>query len=203
MILIGICGESGSGKTLTSEIIARKLNCQVYHLDNLQKEVEVWKRKSFVKKFTVPTNDSNGDEIVVIDPKFKGKRMSSKAVENLYEKVKMSALKSIIMKRILKQRMSKAKYFIIEGTQLPVYISLNMLDIKILMNREFSLRQKDVIKRDNISEEEFEAREEYDKPKIQLCKGFKNVINNNGTKDDLEAKIEDVLNREIDNDRTI
>lgn len=202
MVLIGICGESGSGKTLTSEIIAKKLNCQVYHLDDLQKEVEVWKRKSFIKKFTVPTNDSNGDVRVVIDPKFKGKRMSSKAVENLYEKIKMSALKSIIMKRILKQRMSNEKYFIIEGTQLPIYVPLNMLDIKILMSREFSLREKDVVKRDNISEEEFRAREEYDKPKIRLCKGFKNVINNNGTKEELEVKIQNILNREIYNDMT-
>lgn len=203
MILIGICGESGSGKTLTSEIIARKLNCQVYHLDDLQKEVEVWKRRSFLKKFTVPTNDTNGDVRVVIDPRLKGKRMSSKAVENLYEKVKMSALKSIIMKRILKQRVSNAKYFIIEGTQLPVYVPLNMLDIKILMSRDYFFRERDVLKRDNISEEEFREREEYDKPKIKLCKGFKNVINNNGTKGELEANIQNILNREIDNERTI
>ena len=73
MILIGISGESGSGKTLTSEIIGKSLSCEVYHLDDLQKEVEIWKRKSFLKKFIVVSTDTAGESRVVVNPKLKGK----------------------------------------------------------------------------------------------------------------------------------
>lgn len=200
MILIGISGESGSGKTLTSEIIAKRLNCEVYHLDDLQKEVEVWKRKSFLKRFTIPYSDSEGDTRVIVNPKVKGKNMSSKAVENLYEKIKLAALKSIIMKKIIKQKSSKAKYFIIEGTQLAVYAPMDLLDVKILMNRQYELRERDVLARDGISEEDFKAREEYDKPKINLCKNFEYKIENNGTREQLEEQINIILNRTREKD---
>ena len=200
MILIGISGESGSGKTLTSEIISKKLNCEVYHLDDLQKEVEVWKRKSFLKRFTIPYSDTNGENEVIVNPKVKGQNMSNKAVENLYEKIKMAALKSIIMKKIIKQKSSKAKYFVIEGTQLAVYVPIDLLDVKILMGRQYELRDRDVILRDGISEEDFRKREEYDKPKINLCKNFEYKIENNGTTEQLEEQINNILNKTREKD---
>lgn len=200
MILIGISGQSGSGKTLTSEMMAKRLNCEVYHLDDLQKEVEIWKRKSFLKRFTIPYKDSDGEDKVIVNPKLKGKKMSNKAVEDLYEQIKMAALKSIISKKIIKQKTSKAEYFIIEGTQLLVYVPMNLLDMRILIDREYELRQKDVVKRDNISEEDFRVREEYDKPKIDLCKSFEYKIENNGTKQELEKQIEVILDKTREKD---
>lgn len=205
MILIGISGESGSGKTLTSDIMAERLKCEVYHLDDLQKEVEVWKKKSFLKRFTIPSKGNNGENKVIINPKLKGKNMSTKTVENLYQQIKMAALKSIIMKKIIKQKSSKAKYFIIEGTQLAVYAPIDLLDVKILMNRQYELRERDVILRDGISEEDFKTREEYDKPKINLCKNFEYKIENNGTREQLEEQINTILNktREKDDEMTL
>ena len=200
MILIGISGESGSGKTLTSEIIGKSLSCEVYHLDDLQKEVEIWKRKSFLKKFIVVSTDTAGESRVVVNPKLKGKNISIKAVENLYEQVKMSALKSIIKKKIVAQKKAKAKYFVIEGTQLPVYVPISLLDVKILMNRQYSLRERDVLVRDGISEEDFRERENYDKPKINLCKNFEHKIENNGTIEQLEEQINIILNRTREKD---
>ena len=96
--------------------------------------------------------------------------------------------------------MAKAEYFVIEGTQLPVYVPINLLDVKILMDRQYKLRQRDVLARDGISEEAFRAREEYDKPKINLCKNFEYKIENNGTIEQLEGKVKEIIDKTREKD---
>ena len=195
MKLIGISGKSGSGKTTVSEMLAKKLSCEVYHLDELNNEVQVWKKKVFLKRITIiPNSENQGEDKAIINPnlKGKGKVISSKNIEKLYEQIKMLALKSIIRKKIANQSMKRAKYFIIEGTQLSVYVPLESLDERILIERPYELRERDVTVRDRISKQEFKEREEYDEVKINLCKSFEHRIINGDNKEELEKQLKKI-----------
>lgn len=195
MKLIGISGKSGSGKTTVSEMLAKSLDCEVYHLDELNNEVQEWKKKVFLKRITViPNTDNKGEEKVIINPNLrgKGKVISSKNIEKVYEQIKMLALKSIIRKKSVNQRMKGAKYFIIEGTQLSVYIPLESLDERILIERPYELRERDVTLRDGISKKEFKEREEYDQVKIDLCKSFEHRIINGDNREELEKQVREI-----------
>lgn len=182
MILIGISGKSGAGKTSASNVLAKELECNVYHLDDLQKEVEKWKKNSYLKKFTVASKDSNGDEKIFVNPKLKGQTLNNKQVDDMYEKIKTLALKEFIKRKINKENRKGAMYFIIEGTQLSTYLNLKNTQIKILIKRPYNLRRRDIMLRDGITKKEFEQREKYDNPKIARCNDFDYVIKNNETR---------------------
>lgn len=198
MKLIGISGKSGSGKTTVSEMLAKKLNCEVYHLDELNNEVQEWKKKVFLKRITIiSSSESQGEDKAIINPnlKGKGKVISSKNIEKLYEQIKMLALKSIIRKKIANQSVKRAKYFIIEGTQLSVYVPLGSLDARVLIERPYELRERDVTLRDGISKQEFKEREEYDEIKIDLCKSFEYRITNGDSKEELEEQVRGIVDK--------
>lgn len=196
MKLIGVMGNSGSGKTTFTEYLGTKSTVGVIHVDKLTGEV----KKKYFWAF-LQGKDKNTTENTKTNPKL---RPGAKAI--FYKnKIMFNLLMAIRNKLIGKELKNKINEFKKQGKSLVVIDDWAITTQKDLlpelshiyfMYRDFGVRRRSLKDRDNITEEEAKL---YDLPYalkfIRAPKrdsGKVTYISNKGTIEELYAKAEEV-----------
>ena len=154
-MIIGICGKSGSGKsTLAKKIMEDKKNVVYLEIDkvghnalNNQKAVE-----EVIKVF--------GDDVVK-ENKVNRKKLGEIVFNNREEMDRLAEITWESMKVEINKfiKDNKDKTIILDWLLLSITHYFNMCDIKILLDIPYEIRKERAMKRDNITEEEFDLRE--------------------------------------------
>lgn len=152
---ICIVGKSGSGKSSVAQYIEKHLNKSI-HID-IDKIVRKSHLDSNVKnKIINLVNEDILDENNNIDRK----KLGSIVFNNLNLKNKIYNITwKYIEDYIQKMTKKEYEYIILDWYNINTKIYWNMATIKILTNRDYESRKKEVIKRDNITPEYFDLRE--------------------------------------------
>ncbi len=155
-MIIGICGKSGSGKsTLANQIIELKNN-KAIHLD-IDKVGHSVLLLPEVKKELI---NSFGESIVeenIIDRKKLGKIVfDSRSEMNKLSDITWKYMQIEIDKFL---KLNKDKIIILDWILLSISKYFDMCDIKILLDIPYEVRKQRAMKRDGITEKEFDLRE--------------------------------------------
>lgn len=154
-MLIGICGKSGSGKsTIAKELAKDRFN--FIHLD-----IDTIGHKSHndeeVKQKLINTFGSEITPDGNIDRKKLGRIVfSSKEDMKKLEDITWNYMEKEIDKFI---NNNKDKIIILDWQLLPKTKYMELCDIKVLIDIPYEIRKQRAIKRDNITEEQFNLRE--------------------------------------------
>ena len=165
-MIICLCGKSGSGKTY----IAKKLKDDNTIVIDVDKIGHMSIKNKIIKKKLI---DKFGNEILSND-EINRKKLSKIVFSN---KEKMRALEDITweyMKNKINNIINRNinKKIIIDWALLPKTELFDLCDLKILIDVPFELRKDRVLKRDNISVNDFKLRDSssitYDKSKFDF-----------------------------------
>ena len=155
MKLIGITGKTGSGKSTIGKILADKLNCKYIDIDKIGHEATSDSdiSKKLCKEFGQDILDENNN----IDRKKLGNIVFS-------DKDKMDILTNLTwdhMQDKLDGIISKNEdYYILDWALLPIVKYFDMCYIRVLITSDDKKRKAEILKRDNISKEYLEKREQ-------------------------------------------
>ena len=156
-MIIGICGKSGSGKTTLANEIIKLTGNKAIHLD-IDK---VGHRSLLLPNVKEKLVNSFGNSILKKD--MVDRKKLAKIVFNSNES--MDKLTDITWKYMQIEidnflNTNKDKIIIIDWLLLPNSKYLDMCDVKILLDIPYEIRKKRAMKRDNITEEAFDLREQ-------------------------------------------
>lgn len=150
-MLIGITGESGSGKTTIANFISEIFNTGIIHGDDVAHEVltlEVY--NEVLSWFGIPPQDS-------VDRKFLGNLLFQNEV--LMKRYNDYIYELIHIRINTMMEESEKKIFVIDWNFLPITNLFNECSIRILMKAPIEVRESRVIKRDGIDQKYFKLRE--------------------------------------------
>lgn len=155
-MIIGICGKSGSGKSTLSLELSKiyKDKCAYLGIDEVghhaleNDEVKRELIQSFGKEIITQGNVSR-------------KRLGEIVFASRNEMNKLSDITWKYMEKEIDEFIdkNKDKIIILDWLLLPLTKFFYMCDIRILLDVPYKERKKRAIKRDNITEEEFDLRE--------------------------------------------
>ena len=182
-MIIGICGKSGSGKsTLTKNIMNIYKNCACLEVDKVGHQVMMLAN---FKEELMNTFGSNVVKNNIVDRKeinriiFNSKTDMSKYNLMIWKHMK------IIIDRFMVD--NKNKTIILDWALLPLATDyFNMCDIKILLDAPYETRKERVLKRDNITREEFDLRE---KGALSYCEEDFDIVLNDNTEELIRKKV--------------
>lgn len=188
MELIGITGKTGSGKSTFAKLLADKLNCKYIDIDKIGHSAT--SDSSISKKLCQEFGQDILDNNKNIDRKKLGNIIFS-------DKNKMEILTNLTwnyMQNKIDNILSQNEdYYILDWALLPSVKYFNICDIKILIVSEDIKRKEKILKRDNISKEYLEKREnntlDYSNFK------FDYIFNNDYSKECLSYIIDTVYNK--------
>lgn len=188
MKLIGITGKTGSGKSTFGKLLADKLNCKYIDIDKIGHSAI--SDSSISKKLYQEFGQDILDDNKNIDRKKLGNIVFS-------DKNKMDILTNLTwnyMQNKIDNILSQNEdYYILDWALLPSVKYFNICDIKILIVSEDIKRKEKILKRDNISKEYLEKREnntlDYSNFK------FDYIFNNDYSKECLSYIIDTVYNK--------
>ena len=156
MKLIIITGKSGSGKTFVAKKLALELNATHINLDEISHQTLTLKKiKDFVlSEFGQDVFDEFGN----IDRK----KLGAKAFVNNESLQKLNDKSEKEMEKIIDEKIGSCKdnFLILDYLLLPKMKYFKTADIKILVTSTSQNRKNRIVKRDNISEEYFNIREQ-------------------------------------------
>lgn len=156
-MIIGICGKSGSGKTTLANEIIKLTENKAIHLD-IDK---VGHRSLLLPNVKDKLVNSFGNSILkkdMVDRKKLGKIVfNSKEAMNKLTDITWKYMQIEIDNFL---NINKDKIIIIDWLLLPNSKYFDMCDVKILLDIPYEIRKKRAIKRDNITEEAFDLREQ-------------------------------------------
>ena len=184
MIVIGINGYVGSGKTTISKLLFNDKNKRIIHLDSLFDET---KRKYFEKDINV-LKQSDGTELLCIDENSKIKKiLKIKQLKGIYTFLKMMYAHKLIENIIQKSLNDGLDYLIIEGRNLDVYELDKLCDVKIYVSSGEVTRYIRALDRDK---ERFDKSYFYKEPSIHILNidGYIRITNNSDL-DSLKIKV--------------
>lgn len=149
-MLIGITGETGSGKTTLANILAERYGFFVLHGDEIAHEVLTLERYNYVLSwFGLPPSD-------VVDRKYLGHLLfSNDEMRKKYDAYIYPPIKEAI-DNIMDN--SANKNFVIDWNFLPKTPLMEECDITILLKCSEEKRKERVKIRDNVSDDYFNAR---------------------------------------------
>lgn len=153
-MLVLITGKSGSGKTYIANKLAPMLNAEIISIDKLSHKI--LENDKVINEIKTQFG-SDFIENKVINRKKLGKIVFS-------DKSKLEILNNIVQPKIEaeidKITQNKAKIYILDYLLLPKMKYFNLADLRILITANNHIRKTRIIKRDNISEQYYLAREE-------------------------------------------
>ena len=154
-MIIGICGKSGSGKSTLSKKLTEQYE-NIIHLDIDKVGHKVLTiddvKNELIKNYGIDIlNDKN------IDRKKLGEIIFNSRIEmNHLSDITWKYMQIEIDKFLID---NKDKIIILDWILLPISKYFDICDIKILLDIPYEIRKERAIKRDNITEEEFDLRE--------------------------------------------
>lgn len=193
MKLIGVMGNSGSGKTTFTEYLETKPSVGVVHVDLITADI----KKKYFKPFLQP-REKNTTESTIINPKVKpGVKAffhKNKIAFNLLMAIRNKLIDSEIEKQIQDYKSAGKRVIVVEDWALTTHKKLFPKFSHIYaLQRNFMGRRIGIKERDDVTTEEAKI---YDLPYalryIQIPKkGNVTVIDNNGSFEDLYRKAEE------------
>ena len=154
-MIIGICGKQGSGKTTLTNELAKYFDNLVYlNVDSIAHDVinNVDVQKKLIEAF--------GDNIVCDG--VTNRRLLSKIVFSSDEKLEyLENITWEYMERVIDKFLEshKDKIIIIDWALLPRCKHFDLCDLKILLDIPYEIRKERILKRDNITEGQVDARD--------------------------------------------
>lgn len=157
-ILIGITGQSGTGKTVLSKEIANKIGAQHIELDKYRKQflgspaIKKALKLFYKKGKSLSDEEFNPNTIAgtIKDPKKWQKRLASFTIE-----------KYMIQKMNQDLRKSKSDIIIVESELLPQLKIFKKCDYTVLLEASKDFRYNNIKARDNIDEKTVELGRKY------------------------------------------
>ncbi len=155
MKLIGITGKTGSGKSTIGKLLADKLNCKYIDIDKIGHEAtsDTIISKKLCNEF--------GQDILNENKNIDRKKLGNIVFSN---KDKMEILTNLTLDYMQNKLDSiisgNEDYYILDWALLPIVKYFDMCDIKILISSNDAKRKERILKRDNISREYLEKREQ-------------------------------------------
>lgn len=188
MRLIGITGKTGSGKSTIGKLLADKLNCKYIDIDKIGHEST--SNSSIFEKLLKEFGYSILDKNKNIDRKKLGDIVFS-------DKIKMDILTNLTwnyMKNELNYILSSNEdYYIFDWALLPSVDFWDMCDVKILITSDDIKRKEKILKRDNITKEYLEKREQNTLDYSRF--NFDYIFKNNYSKESLNYIIDIIFNK--------
>ena len=140
MVLIGINGQSGAGKTTLSKHLLENSNRKVIHLDHILDVIKRVLPKSMILNVT----REDGEVF----------HYMSKSYGNnpIYEWLKKSIFRILLSRIINNALKDNYEYLIIEGLCLEKYCNLNDFDYTIFVSTSQEIRYRRVVDRDSLAE---------------------------------------------------
>lgn len=153
MLLIGLMGKSGSGKTTISNLLKERDNrMQVIDIDkighNSHKDECVKKRLLEAFGKDILDNDGNIDRKELSTIVFNNQQMMQKLYDATYE----------YMVKEIDKLISKCEISILDYALLPITKYFDLCDVKILVEATYEKRSNRVVLRDNISNKKYDER---------------------------------------------
>lgn len=183
-MLIGIVGKSGAGK---SSLVNRMkhFDNEIVHIDIDKIGHDILKDEEIVKNIVKIVEDDSVIVNGVLDRKKVGNIVFNDLEKyNKYYKY-TEDIENAIIDRIIED--NKDKKVVLDWIILDQTKYWDMLDYKILIDTDYDVRKKRVIKRDNISEMYFDLREvmkeDYNKEEMDI------VLNGNNISDTVIKEI--------------
>ena len=150
-MMICLCGKSGSGKSTIAKLIPNSIHVDIDKIGHKSHSDYIVKQK-LINTFG-PSILTNND----IDRKKLGKIVfSNKNEMKKLENITWDYMEKEIDKIIFN---NKDKIIILDYLLLPKTKYFNSSNLKILLDIPYEIRKERIMKRDNITEEEFDLRE--------------------------------------------
>lgn len=187
MIIIGINGNPGSGKTTASNLIFNDEIKKVIHLDNIFNDI-----KELLPKNNIKTFKKDSQEAIILNRSgLLYKTFNLKIINKQFEFAK-KIYANKLLKRLITQAINDGiEYFIIEGLHLEDYDITYLLDYLIFINANKEDRIDRLIKRDKEFADIIFKRSLNLADDINLDK-YNLVIDNTGSMDDFKEKCMEV-----------
>lgn len=175
-MIIGICGKSGSGKSTLANELERVYGYNAAYLD-IDKVGHKVLENNEVKEELCKTFGKD----VIENGKISRKKLGEIVFAKREEMDKLSEITwkymEIEIDKFIKNNFNEMKdrIVILDWLLLPLTKFYNMCDMKILVEVDYEERKKRAMRRDNITEEEFDLREsssiEYNKEEFDIVSG--------------------------------
>lgn len=187
MYIISVTGKTGSGKSKVAKDLARLLGDEALYIDVDIISRDTMKNEEVLNKAVSIWGEGILDSSHNIDrKKFRKIVFSSKENRDMLTKISLPLIKKILLEKI-----NNCKYgiIILDWAFMPEIKEIfDICDLKILVNSNEEVRKKRVILRDNLTEEEFDARNKFS---VQYCvEDFNIVIQNNISYEAIEKIID-------------
>lgn len=191
MYIISITGKTGSGKSYISKSILKNLGEKALYID-----VDVISRNTMKYEETInQAINIWGDDILDVNgnidrKKFRHVVFSSKENRDTLTKISLPILVWLLLEEI---ENASEEVIILDWAFTPEVPEIfGICDLKILVKSDENIRKRRILKRDNLTEEEFIAR---DKFSMDYAKNnFDIIINNNKSLNQINKKINNICN---------
>ena len=186
MLIIGINGRPGSGKTTVSNILFKNDKTKVIHLDSIFNDIKYKFLKNNIS--ILEQKDGTKNPYLTDETRLK-KLLYLKQIKIFWRKIASIYVKEQIIKTI-KDLKNKFDYLIIEGRALDEFKLENLCNIKFLLKAPIEVRRNRVLNRTlkGISENQLISIVNNDIEKNIDEKNYL-IINNNGNYENLINKI--------------
>lgn len=177
MKIIGITGSSGSGKTTASKILSEELKAKIIDADQIVKQMQE-KGTKYYKKIV----ETFGQEILQKDSAINREKLAEIIFQDELKKEKLDELtfKYVVEEIRMQVEKAKEKYIIIDA---PLLIESKLNEIcdvviAVISNKQEQIKR--ICKRDNIDEDNAEARVNAQKDNEFYKINADYIVENNG-----------------------
>lgn len=200
MMVIGVNGYFGSGKTTLSNQLLSTSKTIVIHLDYAFDDL----KEKYLRKSISSYEKNNGEKALYINDKSGFKKIVNlKGLHYIYEKFKRQYLVNYIKNVIDEAYQNGCEYIILEGGALSYYNLEEFCDFKIFIVSERITRLKRVLERDRTGMTDYDIVKDFEKNQetpFNISKYF--LITNNGSLEDFKDSIEIIQNSIINGENS-
>ncbi len=150
-MIICLCGKSGSGKSTIASLIPNSIHVDIDKIGH-QSHNDLNVKINLINTF---------GSSILIDNNIDRKKLSKIVFSNKNEMKKLEEITWNYMEKEIDKiiETNKDKIIILDYILLPLTKYFNSSNLKILLDIPYEIRKERVMKRDNISEEQFDLRE--------------------------------------------